>query len=220
MPWVAVNTRADLSVHRFTLMAGNNPLWTGKRIAAARSELAGLYLENGLVAEAVVHFEEAVKYDPGKPRYPHDLGVAYGMLGELNLSEAYLRRALDLDPTEAQVHADLGQVLLLEDRVEEAERALRRAIELDPDLAEAHFNLGRLYEDRGDTLGAIEAYHNAVGAKPHVVLYWHRLALALDRVPGRGEDAEKAWERIVELTEDDPSKANLHEAALGRLGRP
>jgi tetratricopeptide (TPR) repeat protein len=201
-------------------MAGDNPLWTAKRIAAARSELAGLYMERGMIADAVVHLEEAVKHDPGKPRYPHDLGVAYAMLGELNLGEAYLRRALDLDHTEAQAHADLGQVLLLEDRVEEAEPALQRAIELDPDLAEAHLNLGRLYEDRGDTLRAIEAYHRAVEVKPRVAVYWHRLALALDRIPGRGEEAGKAWERIVELTQNDPCKVRLHEAALIRLRQP
>jgi tetratricopeptide (TPR) repeat protein len=219
IPWVVVNKSPDLSTERFARMSANNPLWTEKRIAAARPELASSYMERGMPAEAVLHLEEAVKHDPSKGRYLHDLGIAYGMLRKFDPAEDRITRALHLDPMNAEAHADLGQIYLIMNRLEEAERELRQAVKLDPSLAAAHFNLGRLDESRGDQEGAAEAYGRAVEAKPNVARYWHRLVVTLERIPGREADAKEAWGRIADLTKGDPAAAEIHEEALRRSGR-
>jgi len=219
LPWIVVNRSAELSTNRFSLMVEDNPLWTDKRIAAARAELAYSYLERDLLSDAAEHLEAAVTLDPDRARYLHDLGITYAKLGKLDQAEVRIRQAVDLDPLEAKSSADLGQIYLLKGRTEEAEPMLRRAVELDPSLSQAHFNLGRLYEDWGEIGQATESYIQAVTVNPNVAVYWYRLANTLESVPGREDEAKNAWRRIVELAEKDPSQVRLHREALNRMDR-
>jgi tetratricopeptide (TPR) repeat protein len=217
LPWTLVNRSAYLSVNHFDHLAEDNRLWTGRRIAAARAELASHYLEREAYAAAAGYLEQAVRIDPDKARYWRALGTAYFMMGKMAEAEARTRRATELNPDDATAYNNLGRILLIQGRTDEAEAALHRCTELDPTYALAHFNLGNLYQARGEMTKAVEAYRLATEARPGVPAYLHQLALALEEMPGRDEEAVRVWKQLLEIVEDDPSQREALKDARAHL---
>ncbi len=58
------------------------------------------------------------------------------VLGNLELVEAHLRRAIALDPLQPAAHFNLGKVLIRQGRRAEAARAFDEAVRLEPELAQ------------------------------------------------------------------------------------
>jgi tetratricopeptide (TPR) repeat protein len=218
IPWVALNQSHDLSLDRFDRMLEANPLWTAKRAAAARAELAGFYFDQYAWADAAHHFEKAVSLDAERARYWGHLGTSYLMLGRLSEAENRIRRAVELDPEYAKAYYGLAQVYLQQGRIAEAEIGFRRAAELDPRQSSTFFNLGNLHRARGELGPAIDAYRRAVELDPGNILYWYELARTLDRNPVLEEEAMQAWTRVQQLSGDDPADRARYEEATRRLG--
>jgi tetratricopeptide (TPR) repeat protein len=139
------------------------------------------------------------------------------MMGKMAEAEARTRRATELNPDDATAYNNLGRILLIQGRTDEAEAALHRCTELDPTYALAHFNLGNLYQARGEMTKAVEAYRLATEARPGVPAYLHQLALALEEMPGRDEEAARVWKQLLEIVEDDPSQREALKDARAHL---
>ena len=217
LPWITVNHGAQLSLAHFKSMVTDNPLWTDKRIAAARAELAWSYAQKNDYAEAINQIEQSVSLAPGVGRYWRGLGSYYFHVGRTREAEACLLRAIDLDPEDGASHSRLGQLYLLQGRDAEGERFLMKAIRLNPDLAHAHFSLGVLYQKQGNLEAACGAYQRAVDARPDVAQYWAALARCLGKLPSDGE--AEAWKHVLRLTERRPADRILAEEARMNLQR-
>jgi tetratricopeptide (TPR) repeat protein len=108
------------------------------------------------------------------------------------------RVALGSDPASPAVGAfRLAQVYAgrpgARDR-DAAESELAEALRLDPLFVPALELRAALRERRGDLAGAEELLRRAVAIDPSRAAAWERLAELLARRPGRGRDAEVAWE--------------------------
>lgn len=118
LPWVTVNHSAGLGLRDFRSMLVENPLWTNKRIAAGRAELAWLYSQQNDYAEAVRQIEEAISLAPKVGRYWRGLGTYYCHVGKTEEVEDHLLKAIDLDPKDGESHSKLGQLYVLQGRVQ------------------------------------------------------------------------------------------------------
>jgi TolB-like protein/TPR repeat protein len=118
------------STTAYTLYLKGRQLWNKREIEDVR--------------EALVHFERAVKEDPG---------FALGYVGQADChlvdpsrsgieriakAKAIVAKALELDPDLAEAHATNGMVLRNEYDLRHAEDELKRAIELKPSYTTAH----------------------------------------------------------------------------------
>ena len=108
--------------------------------------------------------------------------------------------ALRLRPDSADAHNNLGYALeripgRLDDAIAEYERALR----LKPDDAGAQINLGNALDAQGRTGEAVGHYETALGLEPDNAAAHFNLAVALLRIPGRGEEARAQLDEALRL---------------------
>ena len=93
------------------------------------------------LADAVHHYEEAVRLSPNDYRFWLELGRAREQAGDRAGGEKALRRAVELAPSYAYPRWYLGNLLLRAGQGEEAFRELRRAAEADSALRPQLFNV-------------------------------------------------------------------------------
>ena len=113
------------------------------------------------LADAVRHYEEAVRLSPNDYRFWVDLGRAREDSGDRPAGEKALRRAVELAPSYALPRWYLGNLLLRAGRGEEAFIELRRAAGADAAFRQQLFNIAwNLYGQN------IEAIKQVVGESP------------------------------------------------------
>jgi tetratricopeptide (TPR) repeat protein len=134
--------------------------------------------------------------EPGAEPSPSE--ASSPAIDQWKIAQAYFRRG---DP------ASLASAL---EHLSEAER-------LDPAFARAPELAGAVYEKRGELALARAAYERAIAADPSRAATYERLALLLDRQPGREADAEEAWRRAEQA---GSSEALFHLAETARRRGP
>jgi len=93
------------------------------------------------LADAVHHYEEAVRLSPNDYRFWLELGRAREQSGDNAGGEKALRRAVELAPSYAYPRWHLGNLLLRGGQGAEAFRELQRAVEADAALRPQLFNV-------------------------------------------------------------------------------
>jgi tetratricopeptide (TPR) repeat protein len=151
--------------------------------AALRDDIAVLYMELGRPAEAVPHFEEAVKLKPDSPSAYFNYGTALAAAGRRDDAVAQYQRALQLRPDYAIAHNNLGTVLLQLGRPQAALASFREAARIDPGLDEAHLNVGLIARALGDAPEAIARFRRAIELNPNWIAAIASLASMLAAAP-------------------------------------
>ncbi len=82
-----------------------------KKESQLMHKLGILYAKLGLFKEAIKYFEEILKINPKNIDIYNDLGVFYGLTGDLDKAETLLKKALNLDPSNKMVRANLDRIL-------------------------------------------------------------------------------------------------------------
>ena len=123
---------------------------------------------------------------------PRWLGLALQASGE----------ALRIDSHNSEAHSARGLISFFSRQHAEAEANVREALRADNNNDIAHDLLGRIRFARGEFLGAISAYRDALTINPYYVWCLNDLAWAL-MLTGEEADAEETLERVLALSPDD-----------------
>lgn len=132
------------------------------RYADAHANLGAVLIRQGRFAEAIPHYDAALRFDPDDRRWltareyarsqaarPHvERGNAALQSGRPDEAMGEYRAALAEDPDLAEVHNNLGGILAENQQWAEAEAQFAAAVALDPGYAEARRNLQRVRDIR------------------------------------------------------------------------
>lgn len=172
--------------------------------AQLRDDIAVLFMELNRPAEAVPHFEAALRLKPESAPAHFNYGTALAAAGRYDDAVAQYQRALQLRPNYAIAHNNLASALLQLGRPQQALTSFREAARIEPRLAEAHLNVGLLSRAAGDYPEAIARFRAALAASPTWITALANLASLLASVPEaslrRPEEAVELAERAAELT--------------------
>lgn len=106
--------------------------------------LGNFYFDRKEFSKALEAFNTASRLQPDSILPLVNVAMVHARLGQNDLAEAALRRALKSDPDNAVAGFNLGLLLAEQGKVPEAEAALRTALKSDPQFPEAAYNLGVL----------------------------------------------------------------------------
>lgn len=137
----------------------------------AQYNLAAMLQARGLPAEAIEHFELAVRLRPGDPTANNALGAS--LLGAGRSAEAvpYFMAALKAQPDYFDAHYNLANALASQEKYAEAIEHYRAAVRLHADDANAEANLGAALAETGDLAEARLHFQRALRINPN-----HKLA--------------------------------------------
>lgn len=175
----------------------------------------------GREADAIRHYTESLRLNPGSPDTCHDLAIVL-LRDPARVAEAtaLLRRAIELRPYFAEPHIALAGLLRdRPDRTDEMLDHLRMAVATKPRYAEAHRlladALSRLPDRHAD---ALTHYQEALRWNESLVTAHVGLGRLLSRLPGRQAEAVTRFQQALTL---DPQNAAAHfELANLLAGRP
>jgi tetratricopeptide (TPR) repeat protein len=160
--------------------------------------------EKGRSQEALGHFREAVRLEPGLAIAHYNLGRALKQQGQLDEAVRHYRRAIALDPGLAAAHNGLGSALGSQGRLPDAVRQFREALRVQPDYDEAHNNLGLALLMMGEREKALAHFKAALSRRPDWTapmseIAWIRATHTDPKVRDPAE-AVRLAERAAELT--------------------
>jgi Flp pilus assembly protein TadD len=117
--------------------------------ALCQSQLGSELGNRGQVAQATLHFAEAVRLRPDHPPFHRNLALALLKSGRADEAAAQYRRIVKWLPDDAESLTRLGASLLQSRRADEASEALERAARLRPADPEVRYHLARAYSELG-----------------------------------------------------------------------
>ena len=169
-----------------------------KENIVAHNNLGVALAAEGKLGEAIPHYLEAIRINPGAAVSYLNLGGALSAQGKNDEAIAQYLAAIKINPYYPQVHFTLASTLVNQGRIEEA----IAAIKLNPNQEEAHSMLGVLLTDKGKKLAAqgkklvaqrmneeaIAQYLAAIKINPDKEEYHSNLGIIL-AAQGRNEEA-------------------------------
>ncbi len=177
------------------------------------------YRELGRAYEAVDRSVDAeATYRRAVAARPDDW-LAYNTLGSFLLArrrwseaESAFKRAIELTPDNTRVHNNLGAAYYSMGRPDDAAAEWERSSEIRPTSAAAS-NLGTYYYRRGRYTEAARNFERAVAITPNSHRLWRNLGAALYWAPGERDKAAAAYQRAIELAEQE-RRVNPRQPAL------
>lgn len=139
----------DVAHQHFTSAVALDPM-----DAASWDGLARIWRDWGFPHLALPDAYRAVYYAPDSPMAHNTLGTIFQALGRRSEARAHYERALALDATAAYALTNLCYGWVLEGQAAKATEACRHALRLRPDLEPARNNLALAYELAGDAPAA------------------------------------------------------------------
>jgi Tfp pilus assembly protein PilF len=105
--------------------------------------------------DALRHYQQALRIDPGSALAHYNLGIALEARGQRDEAQGHYQQALQIDPTLAEAHINLGIGLARKGRLDEAISHFRQAVRLAPREAIGHCNLGIALQQQGNFAEAV-----------------------------------------------------------------
>ena len=162
---------------------------------------------NGRVDDSIAAAREAIKVNAKSLPVYNALGLAYLEKNNLVLARFVFQKAIqEIDDAEdnAMLQANFGRAYYLADDKAKGTEHLQRALQLAPDLVIAKVYLARIYMDDHNYADTVPLLEEAARLDPGNADIQLTLGVAYRGV-GRLDDAEKAYERALQLDEADPS---------------
>jgi len=102
-------------------------------------------MATGDAKAAIAYFDRANLFTPNYYVLEINLGIAHGLAGHAQESEAHFRRAIALEPNDAQPYFYYGRWLKWQGRFAESIKAERTALERNPAFIDARYLLMQVY---------------------------------------------------------------------------
>lgn len=154
-------------------------------------------LKQGKVSQAIEHYREALRIEPGLEDAIANLGSALIWKGQVDAAIRHYREFLRHRPTAHRTHKNLGDALILREKIrthngswatpmtkvdiDEAVEHYRQALEFKPNYFEAHYNLAEALVKQGKLEAAIKHYREALRINPENSKVQQALKAALAR---------------------------------------
>jgi tetratricopeptide (TPR) repeat protein len=132
----------------------------------AHGSLGRAYQEQGLLTEAVVEYETAVKLMPNHHKAYYNLGVVYDQKGDFIKAEEYYQKSITLSPGFANAHFNLANLYHKRGLTDDAIVHYRKLIELTPEDIEARNNLGVALAMQGNLDQALTEWQKVLKIDP------------------------------------------------------
>jgi protein O-mannosyl-transferase len=185
---------------------------------AAQYRFAVILTNEHKYAEALAHYEEALRLYPEHAMLNDDIGTALVSLGRVDEGVRAFRRALagELPGDDRRaVYYHLGNALASQKRNDEAIESFQHAIKLDPQAAGAMYSCAVVMDWQGDTQSALEMMRRSVKIQPGFAPAQHALATMLLE---SGQPAE-ALEPLTAAARLAPNNPLYHLDLAGALLR-
>jgi protein O-mannosyl-transferase len=187
-------------------------------LGLAHTQLGIILGQKGQSEEAIRHYQEALRLEPGCAEAHYNLGAARDKKGQSEEAIRHYQEALRLEPDHAEAHNNLGLALDKKGESEEAIRQYQEALRLKPDYALAHNNLGAALDKKGQGEEAIRQLQEALRLKPDYADAHYNLGAALDK-KGQSEEAIRQYQEALRLKPDYADAHNNLGAALDDQGQ-
>ena len=153
-------------------------------------ERAKVLYEEGQLAEAQGHLEEACLLRPRELKILNLLGLIYFKREKLEKAEEIYRKLVTERPKTHTLHYNLGMIYLKLEQLHDAERSFLRALELAGENPKINFYLGTIYEQQGRLQDSISQYRHA-GANVMVRRVASQIGKGRPSARGEAEQAHK-----------------------------
>jgi serine/threonine protein kinase/Flp pilus assembly protein TadD len=170
--------------------------------------------------EARAWAETMLQRHPGQRAFADALGTVHYAQGNYAAAEQAFRLSIKLQPDSSPAYANLNAALLQQGRADEALQAAQQGLQVSPS-ARLYTNLGNALFQRGDYVGAAGAFERAVtppAGNPNSYLGWANLGDTLLWLPGRAEEARKAYTTARKLLSRELTRAPDDAILLSRMG--
>lgn len=117
--------------------------------------------------EALHHYNESRRINPGFPFPYFNLGRYHLMEGRLAEAEALFEEALAINPEYAAANMCMGEAQFKQGRLDKALHYYRAAQKLDPYEKKIHNDMGVIFLQIGQTEHALKAFQTALQIDPH-----------------------------------------------------
>jgi tetratricopeptide (TPR) repeat protein/predicted Ser/Thr protein kinase len=162
---------------------------------------AATLARQGQVDAALTMAQAGLRAHPRERSFADLIGKIHYDLGEYAAAERAFRTSIRIQPDVVDAYANLNAVLQRQGRGDEALAVLQQGLQVRPN-AWLYGNLGNALFSRGDYIGAVAAFENAVcpvKGNPGDYLGWANLADTLLWIPGRREEAAQAYRKAMAL---------------------
>jgi len=175
--------------------------------------LSRAYAELDRRERAIDYAARAVRVEPNVAAYQHHLATLYQQQRRLHDARAALIRALSLQPDMAVWHAQMAEICDALGMEQVAAQSLARARSLAPSDPAIMVIGGQLRAARGDMIGALADYRQAIEQAPDRV-EWHVAAAQLARTSRQNADFLKHAHAAMEQAPDHPAHWQLLAEAI------
>jgi len=184
----------------------------------ARMELGYTYEKLEKLREAEDAFKSAVKLRPGYADVYSYLGYFYYIYGRVADAEKMFLKVARLTPGDLQVYSNLGGMYAMRGRYESAEAMFKKSMAIRPS-GSALSNLGTIYFFQRRYSDSAAMFEEAVKLDEKDYLLWGNLADAYRCIPESSGKAGTAYQRALQLGEEELSKDPKDSQIVARLAR-
>jgi tetratricopeptide (TPR) repeat protein len=214
---LAVCTWAQVGYWRDSITLYEHTLQVTRRNPLIHYNLGLALFSQGRLAEAMAHYDEALRLKPGYAEAHNNLGLALFSQGKLTEAMANYAEALRLKPGSAETHNNLGLALFSQGKLTEAMAHYGEALRLKPDFAEAQNNLGIALYSQGKLTEAMAHYTEALRLKPDFANAYYNLGIIYG-TQGKFQEAIALYRKAIEADHDFVAAYNSLGIAYANLG--
>jgi len=184
----------------------------------AHLELGNTYEKLKKLKEAESAYKNAVKLRPLYAGVYSYLGYFYYVYGRVAEAEKMFLKVARLTPGDLQAYSNLGGMYAIKGRYESAEAMFKKSIAIRPN-GSALSNLGTIYFFQRRYGDSAAMFEEAVKLDEKEYLYWGNLADAYRCIPQSSGKAAAAYQRALQLGEEELSKDPKDSQIVARLAR-
>jgi Tfp pilus assembly protein PilF len=163
------------------------------------------YIEMNQKGDALMKFDEAVKFNPGSSFLRSQLGAIFLSTGDLQRAQEQYEASLAVDPENVEIGIDAvaayTNLSYLYGKTGQPDKALeyiKTAVKYAPQIGALHANLGYTYWQQDKCLDAVDELEIAVRQGSESAAIQNILGICYEKT-GRFPQAEKSYERALKL---------------------